>query len=173
MIYVVPLYRYFSHTLPAVNEHYVTPPPPAKVDTPRAPEPLPAPLGVLRIEVEPRDSLQIFVDDIYVGTPSDLGDEIGLTPGTRRIVLRARGHKPLTFNVEIVEHRSITYRGVLEREPTAAPIVPSAPAGAPPAAAPGSKTMYLIAKCYLGNVPPKAIDLPPGCDISKLTTFTP
>lgn len=173
VIYVVPQYGYFSATLPGVNAHYVTPPPPTEVVTPREPEPPPAPLGVLRIEVEPRDALQIFVDGVYVGTPADLGDEIGLTPGIRRIELRARGYKPLTFNAEIVEDRAITYRGVLERDPSSVPVAPVAPVVVQPAAAPGSKTMYLIAKCYLGNVPPKAIELPPGCDISKLTTITP
>ena len=33
--------------------------------------------------------------------------------------------------------------------------------------------MYVIPGCYLGNVSPKNVTLPPGCDISKLTTITP
>ncbi len=41
--------------------------------TPEPHEPLP-PMGALRLEVEPKESLQIFVDGVYIGTPADLGD---------------------------------------------------------------------------------------------------
>ena len=37
-------------------------------------------MGALRLEVEPKESLQIFVDGVYIGTPADLGDEIELRP---------------------------------------------------------------------------------------------
>jgi hypothetical protein len=37
----------------------------------------------------------------------------------------------------------------------------------------GSKTLYVIPGCYLGNVSPKNVVLPAGCDISKLKTITP
>lgn len=135
-----------------------------------APEPPPTPVGFLRLDVEPREATQIYVDGVYVGTPADLGDEFDLTPGTRRIELRARGYKTLTFSAEIVENRSITYRGALERDAAAPP--PASPK--PPMAVPaGSKTMYVIPGCYLGNVSPKEVVLPRGCDLSKLTTITP
>ena len=33
--------------------------------------------------------------------------------------------------------------------------------------------MYVIPGCYMGNVSPKNVALPAGCDISKLTTISP
>lgn len=49
-----------------------------------------------------------------------------------------------------------------EPEPALPPYVPT-----------GDRTLYVIPKCYVGNVPPREVSLPPGCDIKKLTTFTP
>ena len=172
-VYLLPDYRYFSNSIPTTNQFYVTPPPPTSV-TPGVPEPPVVPLGALRLEVEPRALLQIFVDGAYVGTPTDVDDEVELTPGTRRIELRAPGYKTLVFNTEIIQDRMITYRGALERvEPAqqaqhAEQAKPAPPAALPP---PGPTTMYVIPGCYLGNVLPKQSDLRSGCDISKLTTF--
>ena len=136
-------------------------------------------MGALRLEVEPKESLQIYVDGVYVGTPADLGDELELAPGTRRIELRARGHRTLVFSTEIVDGRSITYRGSLEPEEAARPAAPRTPAPAAPVtpvapAAPARITiMYMIPGCYLGNVSPKSVTLPSGCDINKLQTISP
>jgi hypothetical protein len=48
------------------------------------------------------------------------------------------------------------------------------PAAAPPPPQPtGSKTLYLIPGCYMGNVSPKEMKLPEGCDLSKLTVINP
>ncbi len=96
--------------------------------TPEPYEPPPPPMGALRLEVEPKESLQIFVDGVYIGTPADLGDEIEIAPGTRRIELRARGHRTLTFSAEIVDGRSITYRGSLESVAATAPRTDAPPA---------------------------------------------
>ena len=63
-------------------------------------------MGALRLEVEPKESLQIFVDGVFLGTPADLGDELELTPGTRRVELRARGYRSLAFSAEIVDGRA-------------------------------------------------------------------
>lgn len=177
-VIVVPQYRFFPNTLPGTTQFVVTPPPPAQVVAQTAPEPLPA-AGLLQLDVEPRVQLQIYIDGVFVGTPADLGDELELTAGTRRIELRARGYKTLTFSAAIQEGRSISYRGVLERDETAPP--PPAPVVVPvdgaqgkrPPDTPGGTKMYLIPGCYLGNVAPKAEQLRSGCDISKLTTFTP
>jgi hypothetical protein len=169
IVYVVPPYRFFPNAIPTTTPYVVTPPPPAPVIA--APEPPPARAGFLRLDVEPKDAIQIYVDGVYVGTPADLGDEFDLAPGTRRIEVRARGYKTLIFDAEIAENRSITYRGSLERD-TAAPQPPASPK--PPVVVPtGSKVMYLIPGCYLGNVSPKEVVLPAGCDLSKLTTITP
>ena len=168
VVYVVPPYRFFPNSIPTTTPFVVSPPPAPII---AVPEPPPAPVGFLRLDVEPRDAAQIYVDGVYVGTPADLGDEFDLVPGTRRIEVRARGYKTLTFDAEIVENRSITYRGALERDAT---VPPPPPSPKPPVVvATGSKTMYVIPGCYLGNVSPKEIVLPAGCDISKLTTFTP
>jgi hypothetical protein len=170
VVYVLPQYRYFADTLPGSNQVYVTPPPPAAPVT-VAPPIETAPMGALRLEVEPRELLQIFVDGKFMGTPSDLADQVELAPGTRHIQLRARGYKTLDFDVQIADGREITYRGALEPElPPSAPMAPLAPQ-APLALEPPSSrtTIYLIPGCYLGNVAPKASDLRPGCDLSKLT----
>jgi hypothetical protein len=174
--YILPPYGYYGATLPV----YYEPTPPAQPApvVPRAEEPPPAPLGALRLEVEPRELLQIFVDGVFIGTPVDLGEFIELTPGVRRIELRAPGHRTLVFDADIVADRAITYRGVLDRsnEPGAprapqAPQAPQAPLAPQAPKAPG--TMYLIPGCYMGNVSPKEVALPAGCDIAKLTTISP
>jgi hypothetical protein len=172
VVYVVPSYPYFQDN-PSVST-VATPPPPAQVITRVVPAPQPpAPaIGFLNLEVEPRALLQIYVDDVFMGTPADLGDELRLTPGTRRIELRAKGYKTLAFSAEIVENRSINYRGTLERDPSAA-ATPSAPAAVRPPSASGPTTMYMIQGCYLGNIAPKAAELRAGCDIAKLITFKP
>ncbi len=169
VVYVVPSYPYFQDSTTTTT--VVTPSPPAPVigRTAPAPNALPA-IGFLNLAVEPRALLQIYVDDVFFGTPGDLGDELKLSPGTRRIELRARGYKPLMFSAEIVENRSINYRGTLERDPAAVADPPPAPR-APVVS--GPTTMYMIQGCYLGNIAPKAGDLRPGCDIAKLVTFKP
>ena len=59
-------------------------------------------------------------------------------------------------------------------QPEIAPPVPApepateaiAPEDPPPPA-----TIYMIPGCYLGNVPPRQVTLPPGCDESGATVF--
>jgi hypothetical protein len=174
IVYVLPPYRYFpynsvlSYGVTSTTE-YVTPPPP------EVPPPAPvADSGWLQLEVEPRHLLQIFVDGLYVGTPADLGDELELRLGARRIELRAPGYRTLIFDTQIIPDREIVYRGALEPLASAAqaPQVPrTAPAATP--VAPGSRIMYLIPGCYMGNVKPTAGMLRPGCDLSKLQTTVP
>ena len=137
--------------------------PPADIVT-RAPEP--PPTGWLRLEVEPLGPLQIFVDDVYLGMPHDFGNDIDLAPGVHRIALRATGYRTLEFDAEIVADRTITYRGGLEPVPSE-PAVSQPPVAATPKQPDGP--MYLIPGCYLGNVSPKEVTLPAGCDISKMT----
>lgn len=54
-------------------------------------------------------------------------------------------------------------------EPPPAPPEPSPP----PAIATGSRTLYFIPGCYLGNVPPDQSRLREGCDLSNLKIHTP
>jgi len=169
MVYVLPTYGYFSESTTQFGD---TPPGPTTRVT-SALEPPPLSMGALRLEVEPRESLQIFVDGVYIGRPVDLGDELEVPPGTRRIELRAPGYRTLTFNAEIADGRSITYRGTLESVAAPAARTDAPPAPVKPPAAAGSRVMYVIPGCYLGNVSPKNVALPEGCDINKLTTISP
>jgi hypothetical protein len=173
VVYVLPTYGYFSESIAATTQFAATAPGPTAAVTAEPYEPPPLPMGALRLEVEPRESLQIFVDGVYIGTPADLGGEIELAPGTRRIELRARGHRTLVFTAEIGDGRSITYRGSLESVAPPAPSTDAPPASPAPSAPPGSRVMYVIPGCYLGNVSPKNVALPAGCDLSKLTTISP
>jgi hypothetical protein len=134
----------------------------------------------LRLEVHPEGDLQLFVDGLYVGTRDDLGGEIELEPGSRRIEIRAPGYEALVFNARIVRERTITYRGALT------PIAPEVSQDSPPsreadarttraetAGPPRRQTFYFIPGCYMGNIPPHEVQLPSGCDLSRLTTWTP
>jgi hypothetical protein len=179
IVYVLPPYRYFPTTSffgygVSSSTVSVAAPPPNVVTH----EPLPLPMvdtGILRLEVEPRNTLQVFVDGLYVGTPGDLGDEIELRLGARRIELRAPGYRTLIFDTEIVPERAIIYRGALEPATSTAPRSPASPSApeapkapeAPQSARPPTK-MYLIPGCYLGNVAPEAATLRAGCDIKNL-----
>ena len=173
IVYVVPPYYggYYPNAYLPVTQYVETPPPANEVIVTR-PVPAKPSMGALRLEVEPRELLQIFVDGVYICTPADLGDEIELRTGARRIELRAPGYRTLIFDAEISYDRSITYRGVLEPN-TPAPSSPPPSPKSPVVVPAGSKTMYLIPGCYMGNVSPKDVVLPAGCDIKKLTTISP
>lgn len=199
VIYALPPYRYFypgtTYGYGVESTTYITPTPP-NVVAPPAPEVV---TGFLRLEVEPRQALQIFVDGLYVGTPADLGDEFEVRLGARRIELRAPGYRTLIFDTQIVADRTIVYRGALEpmttpleapapqapqapqapRAPSSqapAPLAPQAPQAplAPQApVSPPRSTIYMIPGCYIGNVAPTADMVRPDCDLSKLITRAP
>ena len=61
--------------------------------------------------------------------------------------------------------------------PPAAPVEPEvepAPPPPPPIVLPtGSRTLYVIRGCYLGNVKPDADRLPEGCDIRRMKIYEP
>ncbi|OFW46192.1 MAG: hypothetical protein A3J29_21275 [Acidobacteria bacterium RIFCSPLOWO2_12_FULL_67_14b] len=158
VVYVMPAYPWVSGPLPQT----ATPQAAVPAVTPLPPR---AVTGRLRLEVEPAELLQLFVDGVYVGTPGDLGNEIDLRPGSRRIEIRAPGYQTLRFEAQIDAERAITYRGTLDPDPD----MPAAP---PTFVAPaGSRTMYVIPGCYLGNVSPKDLQLPAGCDLRRLSVY--
>ena len=43
----------------------------------------------------------------------------------------------------------------------------------PPFVPSGDRTVYVIPGCYVGNVSPANLKLPPSCDVKKVTTFNP
>jgi hypothetical protein len=145
---------------------------PGVVASAPAPAIEPVATGRLRLELHPAD-LQLFVDGEYVGTSDDMGAELELEAGTRRIEIRAPGYETLNIDARIAPGRTITYRGALEpRSPAASAAVPPDPAPEPSAPLP-KQTLYFIPGCYLGNVPPHEVRLPPGCDLSRMTTRRP
>jgi hypothetical protein len=164
VVYFGAYYPWAGESLPAPG--MVAPSVAAATDEPVA--------GRLRLEVKPADIVQLFVDGVYVGTSDDVGDELAMEPGVRRIEIRAEGYEPLIFDARIVAGRTITYRGSLRpvapEPPPPASTVPAPPASHP---SPQSRTMYFIPGCYLGNIPPGEIKLPSGCDLSRLIIRTP
>ena len=59
-------------------------------------------------------------------------------------------------------------------EPPPAPVIEVEVAPPPPIVVPtGSRTLYVIPGCYLGNVPPDPSRLRQGCDLSNLKIHTP
>jgi hypothetical protein len=140
-------------------------------------EPPPAsspPNGWLRLEVEPSHALQVFVDGEFFGTIQDIGGELELQPGTRRIELRAPRYEALLLDARIVAERTITYRGALQPLTDAGTAPETASPAAPESPAPARRqTFYLIPGCYLGNIPPAEVKLPENCDLSRLMTHTP
>jgi hypothetical protein len=116
--------------------------------------------GLLILEVTPATGLQYFGDGNYLGASSDLGLQLELNPGARRIEIRAAGYKPLVFDVRIPPGATTTFRGALERDavPAAAIVRPA-----------GSQTIYIIPGCYMGSSP-NPTRLPKGCDVTKMIT---
>jgi hypothetical protein len=117
--------------------------------------------GVLRLEITPATGLQYYIDGMYFGSSSELGTEFEVNAGARRIEIRAPGYKPMIFDARFVPGGTVTRRGALE---------PLEDVSSLPRAAAGSKTMYVIPGCYIGNTRPEPGALPKGCDIARLVT---
>ena len=137
-----------------------------------APPPMPE-TGFLKLDVEPRGVVQVFVDGVYIGTLADLGDEIELAPGVRRIELRAPGYRPLTSTAEIVV-RSIDRLSRRAGEASTAPrralrhsAVPGHPLHLEAAGRCTDSRLLSWATCRRRSM------LPAGCDIGKLKTISP
>ena len=122
--------------------------------------------GLLRLSVTPL-SAEVFVDSLYVGTVGDINarNVLELSAGPHRLEIRAPQYQTVTVDVRVTPYETVTYRAALEpmRQPAAA---------APPAPGPAT-TMYVIANCYLGNVPPRANRLPSGCDAKQVHVIAP
>lgn len=145
--------------------YFPTLPMPA-AEYPPAQRPDVEPLGYLRLEVRP-GTAQVYVDGFYVGTVDDFnrsGPGRFLEAGPHRVEIRADGFDTITFDVRIVPNETITYRSDLAKSDD----TPQAALPAPVRAAP--KTLYVIPRCYAGDTPPRAEQLPPGCDPGKVRT---
>lgn len=129
--------------------------------------------GTVFLEIEPALTVQVYVDDFYVGETAGFGGRLDLEAGARRLEFRAPGHEPLRFKVYIEPDRSLTYRDSL-RPLAGGDAAPVAAAGtASPAARMPAATsavpaapmrLYVIPGCYAGNVPPDDALLPERCD---------
>ena len=115
--------------------------------------------GLLRLDITPAVALEYFVDGVFIGSSSQLGTEFEMNAGARQVEIRARGYKSIVFDSRIDEGRVTTFRGTLE-----AIEQPQAPRN------PGSRVMYVIPGCYIGNARPEPSALPAGCDVKKLVT---
>lgn len=117
--------------------------------------------GVLRLEITPAVPMRYYVDGYFVGSSAELGHDVVLNAGARRVEIRAQGYRPLTLDTRINEGGASTYRGTLERV---------SDDQSPPPRPTGPKTMFVIPGCYIGNVAPDRDALPKDCDVRRMTT---
>jgi len=116
--------------------------------------------GILRLDITPATDLNYYVDGMFIGSSSDLGTEFAVNAGGRRIEIRADGYESMIFDARFVPGGTVTRRGALE---------PLQSMSALPRAT-GSRTMFVIPGCFMGNARPEAAALPKGCDINRLVT---
>ncbi len=133
---------------------------PGQAAPPPEPEAASRITGMLRLEITPATGLQYYVDGLYIGSSSELGTQFEVNAGARRIEIRAPGYKPVIFDARFVPGETVTRRGALEPLEDVATLP----------RATGSKTMYVIPGCFIGNARPEPSALPKGCDIGRLTT---
>lgn len=101
-----------------------------------------------------RDALPSVVPFFYPG------------PAVREVVFVENVTPPV-----VVERTKVVYvETPVEREPAATPGPPVVPA---PRIIVAPKTLYVIPRCYAGDKPPIARDLPAGCDIRDLRIIRP
>lgn len=112
-------------------------------------------------------SALVFVDGYFAGTADQIGRSLALDAGSHTVELRTEGRPAQTARVRIVAGRTLRY------EDAFAPVHEAAAPDPPPSAAavPPPQTVYVIAGCYAGNVPPSQVALPHGCDPARATTL--
>lgn len=116
--------------------------------------------GELRLEITPATGLQYYIDGMFIGSSSDMGTQFRVNAGSRRIEIRASGYKPVIFDARFSPGETITRRGALERVQDVAALPRPT----------GSRTMYVIPGCFMGNARPEPATLPKGCDINRMVT---
>jgi hypothetical protein len=73
-------------------------------------------MGQLRLKMKPKDA-QVYVDGALAGTVDDFDgtfERLDLPEGPHRVEVRLDGHKPLTFDVNIVPDQLTTLRGRID-----------------------------------------------------------
>jgi hypothetical protein len=163
VVYVMPAYPwypYYSDT--GVYEA----PAPGMIEPPPPPAPA-GPTGTLWLDVEPRGVGEVYVDGYLIGTAGEVYGSVPLEAGPHTIEVRAPGYQPLAVGVRIEAGRAITLRRTLQPSPS-----PPPPAAGPTVEVP-RKPFYFIPGCYLGDIAPKDVKLPAGCDASKATVIRP
>lgn len=76
--------------------------------------------GGVRIDVPQLDA-EVYVDGYYAGIVDDFDgvlQQVNLEPGPHRIEIRAGGYEPVSFEVNAVPGRTITYRAALQPQTT-------------------------------------------------------
>jgi len=159
--------RGLVYFVPTFGWGAVVEPPPAQPPAGFEPKP---PMGRLRLELQPGVDPQLFVDGYFVGTLTDVGGGLTIEPGAHVLELHADGYEPFVVDVQIVADTSITYRGAMT---ALRPMVPPVFAAPSEAAPPARATIYMIPGCYVGNLPPRDVTLPPGCDAGRVSVFPP
>jgi hypothetical protein len=76
---------------------------------------------------------------------------------------RAPGYES-AFDMNVVLSLVALNRGDLTPAPQSAGFVASSTRRGP-------DTFYVIPGCYLGNLPPRDVSVPPGCDLKKTRTI--
>jgi hypothetical protein len=137
---------------------------PAPAGTPIDPD------GFLRLVVAPRHT-GVIVDGIYEGTVDDFGGtgERSFEAGVHHVRLEAPGYEPVEFDVRVPAGDTITLRRDLYPMPEPPRIRDTAAPSTATNAAP--RTLYVIPRCYLGDVKPRQEDLPAQCALSDLRTL--
>jgi hypothetical protein len=112
----------------------------------------------------------VYIDGVFVGSVDDFNaSDAGRTldAGRHRLEIRAGGFEPVTVDVRILADETMTFRRELARaqdrpEPAVVAIREASP-----------KAIYIVPRCYAGDKPPSASQLPAGCDVADLRMFPP
>jgi PEGA domain-containing protein len=140
---------------------------------PQVPVPVPQverATGTLHLVLSSGANPQIFIDGYYAGLFSEAAGELTLDAGAHTIELREEGYQSVRIPVNIQPNEVIMYNvGLL-------PIVTARSADAgqtaePALPTPAPTTIYVVPGCYIGNVPPREVALPAGCDARNAVEF--